>query len=579
MADTDKRVSIMDALKRVQNSSILVPAMQREFVWTDEQITSLFDSAMRGYPIGVFLVWRVSKKTAQQWPWFQCHTNLHREITKSKPSGSPLSDPVDAVLDGQQRLTAFNIGIHGSIIVAKPGQMGHESRYLWIDVAHTPKNLEPGQPLYRFEFHPLDWDETAPTGKWIRVGAVASCDSKRDIRAIVGRSISADELQVLETLRLRLSVDALVSWEIVENDDLDSILNIFIRANTKGTQLGYDDMLIAIANSRWEKLNANLVIGQLQTGIERDLSIKISRTRIMKTALVLIGAPEIGFRAPNLRRARVKSIENDWQAIEDAIWTAAKILETIGIRKRTLTAENVIIPIAVYAHHRQLPRDWAANPKNGRDLERIRCFVFRSLLKPDFWTGAVDPVLLKCREVITSQPKQAKFPLDQITTELRKPKIGKDLSFSDDDIDRLLETQYKNRSSLLLLTAMYPEVARNGWLHKDHVFPRKGVRPGALRAAGFNADESREITEQAEYLPNLCLLSSTENTAYKRSKAPADWLDDVRTDAGPSQRTWRMQSLDLQNAPADAYGLEAFWRARRVKSRDRIKRVLLSKFP
>ncbi|HAU40130.1 TPA: hypothetical protein DCW56_04330 [Candidatus Peregrinibacteria bacterium] len=29
-----------------------MPAIQREFVWEPEQITKLFDSLMRGYPIG-----------------------------------------------------------------------------------------------------------------------------------------------------------------------------------------------------------------------------------------------------------------------------------------------------------------------------------------------------------------------------------------------------------------------------------------------------------------------------------------------------------------------------------------------
>jgi uncharacterized protein with ParB-like and HNH nuclease domain len=41
------------------NTSYLLPAMQREFVWTEVQICELFDSLMRRYPISSFLFWKV----------------------------------------------------------------------------------------------------------------------------------------------------------------------------------------------------------------------------------------------------------------------------------------------------------------------------------------------------------------------------------------------------------------------------------------------------------------------------------------------------------------------------------------
>ncbi|WP_081422752.1 DUF262 domain-containing protein [Halobacterium salinarum] len=41
------------------NYNYLMPAIQREFVWDKNQILDLFDSVLRGYPIGSFLFWRV----------------------------------------------------------------------------------------------------------------------------------------------------------------------------------------------------------------------------------------------------------------------------------------------------------------------------------------------------------------------------------------------------------------------------------------------------------------------------------------------------------------------------------------
>lgn len=40
--------TIADALSRIQTKSYVLPAIQRDFVWTPEHIEPLFDSLMRG---------------------------------------------------------------------------------------------------------------------------------------------------------------------------------------------------------------------------------------------------------------------------------------------------------------------------------------------------------------------------------------------------------------------------------------------------------------------------------------------------------------------------------------------------
>jgi len=47
--------TIKDVLTEIENGTLFLPAIQRKFVWNEEQITKLFDSLMRGYPIGTFL--------------------------------------------------------------------------------------------------------------------------------------------------------------------------------------------------------------------------------------------------------------------------------------------------------------------------------------------------------------------------------------------------------------------------------------------------------------------------------------------------------------------------------------------
>ena len=44
-------ISISDAIEYIEQRKFLLPAIQRKFVWSSEQIEVLFDSIMRDYPI------------------------------------------------------------------------------------------------------------------------------------------------------------------------------------------------------------------------------------------------------------------------------------------------------------------------------------------------------------------------------------------------------------------------------------------------------------------------------------------------------------------------------------------------
>lgn len=49
--------TIMGLLNQISDEEIVLPAIQRDFVWTEAQTGTLLDSIMRGYPIGIALLW------------------------------------------------------------------------------------------------------------------------------------------------------------------------------------------------------------------------------------------------------------------------------------------------------------------------------------------------------------------------------------------------------------------------------------------------------------------------------------------------------------------------------------------
>ena len=63
-------VTVQEILAGIHEKKYLLPAIQREFVWDQNQIRRLVDSLLRGYPIGSFLLWTVEASTAKDYAFY-----------------------------------------------------------------------------------------------------------------------------------------------------------------------------------------------------------------------------------------------------------------------------------------------------------------------------------------------------------------------------------------------------------------------------------------------------------------------------------------------------------------------------
>ena len=63
-------ITISQAIDDIDAHRLLLPAIQREFVWRNNQIRWLFDSIMQNYPIGSFLFWQVEGATKYQYKFY-----------------------------------------------------------------------------------------------------------------------------------------------------------------------------------------------------------------------------------------------------------------------------------------------------------------------------------------------------------------------------------------------------------------------------------------------------------------------------------------------------------------------------
>ena len=104
-----KAVNILNNTE--ESGGYWLPNIQRQFVWSEEQIAKLFDSVMRKYPISSMLAWRTKSKVKYRRFPSKCETES-KTITDWEEKNDASKH---LVLDGQQRLQSFYIGIKGSL--------------------------------------------------------------------------------------------------------------------------------------------------------------------------------------------------------------------------------------------------------------------------------------------------------------------------------------------------------------------------------------------------------------------------------------------------------------------------------
>ena len=72
--------TISEVLKGIQAQDYVLPAIQREFVWdADKEVVRLFDSLMRGYPIGTFLSWTVKPPLVGEFKFYGFMRDFHQK--------------------------------------------------------------------------------------------------------------------------------------------------------------------------------------------------------------------------------------------------------------------------------------------------------------------------------------------------------------------------------------------------------------------------------------------------------------------------------------------------------------------
>jgi hypothetical protein len=391
---------------------------------------------------------------------------------------------------------------------------------------------------------------------------------------LVAQHLIGDDLSrayaMLDRLHRVIHTEPVIYYYEEEAQDLERVLNIFIRLNSGGTVLSYSDLLLSIAVAQWKQVDARAEIHKLVDELNRiGTGFDLSQDFVLKAGLMLADIASVGFKVENFTNSNMATLEANWSAIRNALVRTVELVASFGLNGQTLRADSALLPIAYYLYARSAADNYVTHGQYAADRERIRRWLACSLLKASgIWGSGLDTLLTALREVIQKSGKDA-FPDDQLRQEMESR--GKSLTFAPAEIDDLLSMQYGDKRLFALLSLLFTFVDLRNQFHIDHVFPISHFTSARLRRAGISEPKIEELGRLANELPNLQLLEGTVNIE-KRAELPATWLR-VRYPTESDRDHYRSIHF-LGAVPEGIEGCEEFWAGRQERLREKITAVL-----
>jgi uncharacterized protein with ParB-like and HNH nuclease domain len=572
----EKPISIKEAVENMEARQFLLPSIQREFVWKPEQMEKLFDSLMKEYPVGSFLFWYVKEENVQNYQFYEFIRDFHEKDNKRNPKANTSGmHALTAILDGQQRLTSLYIGLKGSYTEKLPYKRvndpnAYEKKKLYLNLLAPSDRID-----FRYDFRFLSDKEKAsyPSGEyfWYRVGDILNCNGMPDIfKFITANNITENfASECLMMLFQQVIMSPVIHFFTEKGNELDKVLNIFIRVNSGGTQLTYSDLLLSIATAQWENEDARDRITELVDEInEYGDGFNFDKDIVLKSCLILCDFSDISFKVDNFNNTNMKKIEDEWESIAQALRTTVKLFVSFGFNAKTLTANSIIIPVAYYIYKNNNPVNFDIANKHLDDRIQIKKFVIVSLLKRVFG-GQPDNVLRPMREIIKGMLNS--FSFDTMKTNLKI--TNKSLKIDEEDINELLYTKYGSNYAFSLLSLLYPTLDYRNIFHQDHIIPRSLLKSQAkLRKLGLTNDQINFCLENVDYIGNVQLLEGVPNIE-KSDMATQQWIDKIFPTAQEQADYKQKNYIPAVDLTADKF--QEFMEQREKRIADKLKQILI----
>lgn len=538
-------ITIKKAIDKIDKREFLLPAIQREFVWKTYDIELLFDSLMCDFPINSFLFWKVSNDKKENnhkyYEFLKKYIQYHQE-TASLFNINGFSS-FEAVLDGQQRLTALYLGLKGSYAYKKPyahweNRDNYPERILYLDICKKYKNYtnQEIENIANYEdereygFYFLTEEEFNKFGaenRFFKVGDILtdSYSSPSNMMKMLIEKYDSNSFATETISKLHKIVydKGIINYYLVETDDYDKALSIFIRTNSGGEKLSYSDLLISTIISNWSKVDARDEFKNLEKEIKAMGFYSFSKEFIVRCAL-LIYCNDVRFKVNNLSQNCLKNFEKEWNTkngIKATIKEVFGLLKNYGHTDNTITSYNAIAIIVYYLSIKKKTSNFCTKSIYSKDRINILKWLNIVFLKKIFG-GQADSILKDIRDVI-SKSSDSVFPIADIKKKLEGTR--KSLNVDDEFLESLLTEQYNSHYAFPILALLYNGSDYRDVKHKDHLHPEKMFNKNKLKDLKLSEKDLEFYLDKENWnsILNLQLLYGDENKS-KNGSSLKDWV-------------------------------------------------------
>ncbi|MGI3213067.1 DUF262 domain-containing protein [Roseovarius tibetensis] len=503
--------------------------MQRPYVWSADQVITLIDSLMKGYPISSLMFWAVDEKLKRELKIYNFIE--HWKPGLQNPTASANGRDVTLVLDGQQRITSLLIALRGSFAEkAKHKRRANldawSEKALYIDLLKDPEEEIEDEDVefgvsYGLRFHALP-PRSDHRRYWFRVGDMLDHRTEESLQALVETTLARvhhgvtpyERDLITSTLRRLHEViwaDEVINYYTETSPSVDRVLDIFVRANDGGTKLSKSDLLMSLIISQWENVSARDAVFDFVDHINKELpqTNKVTKDFVLKSCLVLCGF-DVKYNVSNFTGQSIAEIERNWPDIRDALVRTFRYLNGLGISSDNLSSLNAVLPIAWFFYHAPGVTLRGTSDFDRYNARAIQRWLINSLLMGVF-AGQSDRTISAARKTLKEASQISRnFPETQLYHALA---IGGRMARLDERaVEDLLDLTYNKPRTFLALSLLYDDFDWGGSLHHvDHIIPRARADRRVLMGMNLPEHRIREITASVDRLGNLQLLPSQEN--------------------------------------------------------------------
>lgn len=228
-------LTVNQLIEKIDTGELGLPELQRPFIWKDAKVRDLFDSMMRGYPIGYLMLW-------------ECPT-----LEKKKSIGvqkHSYDSPKEVIIDGQQRLTSLYAVMKKRQVI----NSNYVEKSIVISYNPLQEKFEVG---YKATKNSPEWIYnisdvfTTSTYKFI----TSYIQRLENYRKLNGGQITEDEQSKIENninALANLKNHSLSVFDIKANAEEEDVSEIFVRVNSGGISLKQNDFILTLLSLYWD---------------------------------------------------------------------------------------------------------------------------------------------------------------------------------------------------------------------------------------------------------------------------------------------------------------------------------------